>query len=166
MRHILFSLILLVSFNAHAATEEDVINSVPRFSRQFRLPLSDGTLLGFDAGEWGGRLIFLDKQGQATLINEKNVSGLAKAGAHVLVFSGLAHMSMKTGSIAELIRDKNGVPTVRPLLALPGTPLQIQQADGETVLFQVSGGRDDQGKFIYSCKSIGADLQVVDIVCQ
>ena len=166
MRHILFSLILFASFNAHAATEEDVIKSVPRFSQQFRLPLSGGTLLGFDAGEWGGRLIFLDQQGQTTLINEDNVSGLAKVGAHVLVFSGLAHMSMNTGSIAELIRDKNGVPTVRPLLTLPGTPLQIQQADEETVLFQVSGGRDDQGKFIYSCKSIGADLQVVDIVCQ
>jgi hypothetical protein len=166
MRPLLFSLVLFASFNTHAATEEDVIKTVPRFSQQFRLPLSDGTLLGFDAGEWGGRLIFLDRQGQATLINQENVNGLAKAGAHVLVFSGLDHLGGNTGSILELIRDKNGVPTVRPLLALQGTPLAIQQVDGETVLFRVGGGRDKQGKFIYSCKLIGADLQVADIACQ
>jgi hypothetical protein len=163
MRTLLICLALFATFNANATTEEEVIKTFPRPA--LRLPAFDGTLLGFDRGEWGGQLVFLDQKGQSTVIHTGNVNGMAKAGDHVLLFSGLEHLTSNSGSIFELVRGESGVPTLRPLLTLEGDPYKIQHADGGTVRFRVSAGRDKQGQWVQRCKSIDADLRLTDIDC-
>ena len=141
---------------ALADTEADVIKSMsynPKIKLLHKLAAFDGLLLGFDGGEWGGALIFLDKQGRATKVYDSNVKGIVTAGHQILVFSGLAHMGGNEGKIVELNQVANDPPSARELVTLEGEPSAVRQVDEQAVAFQVFTGFDRDGKMTYACKS-------------
>ena len=119
----------------------------------YKLPAFDGLLLGFDGGEWGGALIFLDKQGRATKVYAGNIKGIVTAGSRTLLFSGLAHMGGNEGKIVEITQTASAPPAARELVALQGEPSAVRQVDEQTVAFQVFTGFDREGKMTYVCKS-------------
>jgi len=142
---------------ALADTEVDVIKSMsyynPKIKLVHKLAAFDGLLLGFDGGEWGGALIFLDKQGRATKVYDSNIRGIVTAGHRILVFSGLAYMGSNEGKIVELNQVASDPPSARELVVLEGEPSAVRQVDEQTVVFQVFTGFDRDGKMTYACKS-------------
>ena len=68
------------------------------------LKLQDGWLSGFDQGEWGGHLYFVDATGKATELYQENVlQCLIETSRGVMVLAGLAHLSLDSGEV--LIAD-------------------------------------------------------------
>ena len=69
--------------------------------RKHVLAVSDGFLVGFDAGEWGGALYWFSKDGtSATKLADQNVHGLvAMAPDLVASIEGLSHLTMSEGNV-------------------------------------------------------------------
>jgi hypothetical protein len=72
-------------------------------------PFEKGWLVGTDAGEWGGRLSWVNEDGSEIkeLMNE-NIRGIARIDSEVLVLGGLAHLTMDEGKIWKLGTDEKG----------------------------------------------------------
>jgi hypothetical protein len=154
-------LALCFSCCAFADTETDVVNSLrynPKIKLVHKLAVYDGVLLGFDGGEWGGALIFLDKHGRAIKLNRDNIKGIVTTGRRVLVFSGLAHLGGNEGKIVELTYMANGQLSARELANLQGEPSAVRQVNDQTVAFQVLTGPVRGGGMVHVCKSFAHGL--------
>jgi hypothetical protein len=140
---------------ALADTEADVIKSMrynPKIKLEHRLAAFDGVLLGFDGGEWGGALIFLDKHGRATEVVKDNIRGIVLADRRVLVFSGLAHLGSTRGKISELSQTANAPPIAHEVLDLHGEPSSVKKVSEQAVAFRVFSRIDQAGKMASVCK--------------
>jgi hypothetical protein len=72
-------------------------------------PYENGWLVGSDAGEWGGTLMWYgDDASQKKELIKDNVRGIARVGSEVLVLSGLAHLSEDNGKVWKLGKDEKG----------------------------------------------------------
>lgn len=87
--------------------------------------VEDGTMVGRDAGEWGGDLHFISHDGVATRLLNANVLGLKKVDDAVLVFTGLAHLGINEGELVRVQRDHAGWHAT-PLVTLPEAPYGIR----------------------------------------
>jgi len=63
------------------------------------LRVENGWLSGFDQGEWGGHLSFVDANGKATELYQENVRGFIETSRGVMVFVGLAHLTLDAGEV-------------------------------------------------------------------
>jgi hypothetical protein len=74
--------------------------TTPR-GRQHVLAVSDGFLVGFDAGEWGGALYWFSKDGStATKLADENVHGLVALGPDLVAsVEGLSHLGISEGNV-------------------------------------------------------------------
>lgn len=71
----------------------------------------NGWLVGADAGEWGGNLLWLNRDAsQKTELLRANVRGIVKVGKDVFILTGLAHLSIDEGKIYKLTADEKGTP--------------------------------------------------------
>lgn len=72
----------------------------PHDRSQHALELADGFLVGTDAGEWGGRLDFLTRDGNllATLV-DTNTQGVVRIADHIISLHGINHLRERTGSL-------------------------------------------------------------------
>ncbi|MCB1636416.1 MAG: hypothetical protein KDI51_17645 [Xanthomonadales bacterium] len=74
------------------------------------LPVEDGYLVGFNAGEWGGSVWWLSTDGSSHYrLGESSVAGgnpvsFFRVGEEALLVSGLAHLSFRVGSIKHIGR--------------------------------------------------------------
>lgn len=155
----IFSFLMSSFLCCHAGADAaaDVIKSMsvnPKVKLAHKLGAFNGQLLGFDGGEWGGALIFLDNQGRATRLNERNIQGLVVSDGHVLAFSGLTHLGVNEGEITELIQMADGSLSERVLVDLQGEPSALERLNEQTIAFKVFSGFDSEGKMAYACKTI------------
>jgi hypothetical protein len=74
------------------------IDETPRVA----IKLKEGWLLGSNMGEWGGSLVY--KHGD----KEDNIEDIYVFSFGYIVTAGLAHLSMDSGSIYLVTKDKNG----------------------------------------------------------
>lgn len=149
-------LALVLSGAALAETEADVVKSMsanPKIKLVHKLAAFEGMLLGFDGGEWGGAIIFLDGRGRATEVYSGNINGIVAVGGRVLAFSGLAHLGDNSGKIIELTRMAKRPPATRELVDLQGEPSDVHQVDEQTVSFRVYTDLDGKGKMYSACKA-------------
>jgi hypothetical protein len=93
----------------------------------------NGWLLGSDAGEWGGNLIWLNNDGsrKTELLND-NVRGLVKVGKEVFVLSGLAHLGTDEGKIYKLTAGEKGTLETQLLSDLKTQPQTFAVETGES----------------------------------
>lgn len=97
------------------------INSFNR-EGEVMLEFVQGKLIGTDRGEWGGRIEFIDKaSGERTLIKEGNVKFIFQYQGKICFIEGLAHLSMRTGSMYRLDYD-NGVFTPVKIIDFEDAP--------------------------------------------
>lgn len=137
----------------------DISKGKPQFTaRSF-----GGELLGYDVGEWGGKLAFRDAKGHVTDVISDNVHAIIPHGKDVLVFTGLAHMGENHGAIYLLREDPKRMFSVTQLHRLDGQPGRIE-ADIEvgSIDFNVFTGHDDRrgDSWIYQCRRLNRDLQL------
>ena len=73
----------------------------PEGGRRHVLAVSDGFLVGFDAGEWGGGLYWFSPDGaNAAKLADENVHGLVKVAPDLVAsIEGLSHMSSSEGNV-------------------------------------------------------------------
>jgi hypothetical protein len=77
------------------------------------LKITHGWLVGFDAGEFGGGLWFVDSVGQSHKLTGENVHGLMSTPQGTLVFVGLSHLGLDTGKVL-LVDDSSGSSDISP----------------------------------------------------
>ncbi|MBS7566159.1 hypothetical protein KHS38_17250 [Mucilaginibacter sp. Bleaf8] len=69
--------------------------------------VSDGYLVGFNKGEWGGHLYWFSKDGsQHYEISDHQVVQFLQKGNEVYAIEGLSHMSTSEGSVIRLTQNK------------------------------------------------------------
>jgi hypothetical protein len=99
--------------------------------RKHVLAFSDGFLVGTDAGEWGGELLWFNQDGtHSARITFGNVIGMVALGAdEVLVLEGLNHMGIGEGAVRWVVRDHGAWRSARTKKLDSGPELLIAEAD-------------------------------------
>ena len=128
-----------------------------------------GELLGFDHGEWGGKLVFR-KNGKITDILNENVKAIVPMEQGILVFTGLSHLGTNEGYIYTLVQAGNSFSVVG-LQKLDGSPDWIRPLPHrESVVFRVFTGKEDMrtmpSQSIYQCKIIDRSFNIRPSVCE
>lgn len=103
--------------------------------RQHVLAVSDGFLVGFDAGEWGGALVWFSPDGtKETKLADENVHGLiAVAPDLVASIEGLSHLGSSEGNVRWI--ERSGSWRAGALTALDAGPRTfVATTDGFYVL--------------------------------
>jgi hypothetical protein len=115
----------------------------------YSLEAFGGRLLGTDRGEWIGKLMFQDADGNLSTILAENVHGIVKNPEGVFVFTGLAHLSLNEGYIYALTREPDGRVLASRLGRLPGAPTRVSQLqpEGATFFLVYSGFSNDRPLF-------------------
>jgi len=95
-------------------------------SRKIRseLKIENGTLIGFDGGEWGGRLIykpFDNRKKEITVIEKGNIKHLYQLDNKIYFIVGIAHLGLSKGAIFEL-QIKNNKFTYKKVIELDDAP--------------------------------------------
>lgn len=95
--------------------------SLPQSTRYRRvlLTLDDGVLVGFDMGEWGGRLTWTGAEGQTELIIDDNVIAVEPADGGAMVLFGYAHMGLTYGYAAHVSKGAYGNWALKEVARLP-----------------------------------------------
>jgi hypothetical protein len=115
----------------------------------YSLDAFGGHLLGTDRGEWIGKLMFQDADGNLSTILAENVHGIVKNPDGIFVFTGLAHLSLNEGYIYALTREPDGRVLASRLGRLPGAPTRVSQLqpEGTTSFLVYSGFSNDRPLF-------------------
>ena len=124
----------------------------PRMKLKHRLSIFDGNLLGFDGGEWGGQLIFLNADGSAKTLINQNIKSIIKSDNGVYAFTGLAHMDINEEAVWQIEETSKGTVMARPIIQLQGMPEQVQEHSAGRHVFQVFTGKfDSMNTPIFNC---------------
>lgn len=97
----------------------------------------DGQLLGGDRGEWGGELVFRDKDAVIHRMLEHNVRAIIRMPFGIAVFTGLAHMGMSKGAIYVVAQERGQLPRASLLHGLSGAPSDIKWTVDNDLVFTV-----------------------------
>jgi hypothetical protein len=107
-----------------------------RIGNRHVLKLSDGWLVGFDAGEFGGGLWWFSERGERDswlkpspkdpahpkdIYRTENIQGFSRFGNHTLIFMGLNHLDGRSGRIFRLV-NRSGQWTLKLFTALDTCP--------------------------------------------
>jgi HEAT repeat protein len=82
----------------------------------------DTYLLGGDRGEWGGELVFMDKNEKAEVLLGGNTEGIHRMPFGIVATVGLAHLTLNSGSLYLVEFAPDGKPAARRWRVLPGAP--------------------------------------------
>ncbi len=99
---------------------------------------SDGRLVSYDMGEFGGAIHWVSQRGDSVQIVEGNPVRLIRRPDTVLVFEGLAHLSLNEGHVLALTRSGRGW-RVDTLSSLGYAPAVVQAASSSTYLVAAAG---------------------------
>lgn len=121
--------------------------------RRHVLSVSDGLIVGFDKGEFGGRAFWFSKDGRKHYalspfpepvsvydVHPENVQGLVHLGADVLAFEGLAHLGLDEGRVVRIHRGRDGRWRATTFATLPGAPAAIAAESSDRWLVALSKG--------------------------
>jgi hypothetical protein len=95
----------------------------------------NGWLVGSDAGEWGGKLFWLNADGtrKTELLND-NIRGIVKLGKEVFILSGMAHMGTDEGKIYRLKPAEKDAPQIQLTADLKTQPQSFAVESDESFL--------------------------------
>lgn len=96
---------------------------------------TDGWLVGFDAGEFGGGLWWFGRDGRhAKKLLSQNVHAIYKTPDGVFVLAGLAHLSLDNGEIEQFVETPDEI-SLRFIANLGGSPeASTVQPDGQVLV--------------------------------
>jgi hypothetical protein len=129
-------------------------------------PFKQGLLMGSNRGEWGGELVYRNRQGRDETLLTENVQGIFVSDSRALVFTGLAHMGINEGAVYRVVPGRP--PVARLVHRLIGEPRNIAQtANGFRFQFQLFEGRTASGEAIRvtRCYSLNQALALMEVAC-
>jgi hypothetical protein len=128
-----------------------------------------GTLLGSDAGEFGGKLAFQDAEGRTFELVQENVQVMLQRGGEVIVITGLSHMATNYGRVWLVSASPGGEVSARLLHQLPGAPRNMGMSPStDAIWFTAStGGLNWLGRYIssYECSLLDRELRLMEVDC-
>jgi len=165
---VLLSLALLSACASTKVASTDLGRTAPgpiaESSPSFSLDVYEGQLLGSDGGEWGGALTFVDKAGVPSKLLEENVVGMFPVSSEVLVFTGIAHLTINRGAIYKVGRTAEGKVESRLLVRLAGWPQGLKRIPGGEIVFSVYSGKFEKRtknyQPVFVCQILGVDQQL------
>ncbi len=100
-----------------------------------------GWLVGFDAGEWGGALLWSDIDGNGwTKLASVNVVGFTELASSLLIFVSFVHMDIDEGQILRAERDKNNTWVVSSFADLDGAPILFLSGLDDSIIILTTSG--------------------------
>jgi len=122
----------------------------------YSLDAFGGHLLGTDRGEWIGKLMFQDADGNLTTLLNENVHGIVENADGIFAFTGLAHLSLNEGYIYAVTQEPNGSVLVTRLGRLPGAPTRVRQLHPEgTTSFLIYSGFSNSRQLFWCYQLVG-----------
>lgn len=100
----------------------------------------DGKILGFDSGEWGGKLIHEDYCGNKIELLDKNIHSLHRMKSGLVAVTGIGHLTMALGSVFRVKFDPRHGWAAEHWRALPGDPLNAQLLKSGDLYIDCRGG--------------------------
>jgi len=108
---------------------------------ELALKVENGWLTGSDRGEWGGELVFIDEEGNSTILLNKNIEDIYRLGELTIATAGLAHLGKNNGAVYKLELNNSGDWVVAPWIKLPGVPRSSWFVEtGELLINTLHGG--------------------------
>lgn len=107
---------------------------------QSTLKLQNGWLLGFDGGEFGGGLWFAGDDGATRMLSGENVHGFVETPQGILVFAGLAHMTLDSGKVLIVPYSVKSPRDLKILLELNGAPQAFTKVSDDILLVVTTQG--------------------------
>lgn len=107
---------------------------------KFGLTVDGGVLAGTNRGEWGGELVLLRPDAGQQLLLEKNVAGIHRLGAHVVVVTGLAHLGLREGALYRVAPGADGRLKATMWRVLPGAPARSAVLPDGRLFVSCTGG--------------------------
>jgi hypothetical protein len=104
------------------------------------LKTQNGWLLGFDQGEWGGSLWFVDTTGKIAQLSQENIHGFVETPRGVMVFVGLAHMTLDSGAVQIVRYPITTGSTLQLLAPLDGAPETFTKLSPDEALVATTHG--------------------------
>lgn len=91
--------------------------------------VKDGFLIGFDEGEFGGRLVYVsDDESEVYALGEDlRIKAFFEIDSKIYATEGLSHMTIRRGQIIEIY--KNNVWTYKTVVQLNETPLLMEKLE-------------------------------------
>lgn len=100
-----------------------------------------GWLAGSGRGEWGGEVVYIEDGEEPVKILTDNIEDIYKLGNRYIVVAGLAHLTMNSGVIYEVIPTSNGSWDSQLWRTLPGAPRSTWLVEtGELLVNTIGGG--------------------------
>jgi hypothetical protein len=104
-------------------------DELQRMGRKFGLDnlnayhrVANGTLLGTDAGEWGGNLWFQSDNGKREQLFELNIQDIDDSANGIIAIAGIAHMTINYGYVLAIKPVAGGGYAAQRSVVLPGAP--------------------------------------------
>jgi hypothetical protein len=125
-----------VWFNSAKETPQFSFGKFRDFPRRF-VEVADGFLVGYNKGEWGGKLYWFSRDGRSRYqVSNHQVTGFVRHGPDVFAFEGLSHLSSSRGSMIKLER-RGGKWRARTIVDLRDEPGPYVADGSERVLLLV-----------------------------
>lgn len=83
--------------------------------------VEDGWLVARHAGEWGGDILFVRRDGTVENIFSGNTLGFVRLEGALFALTGLAHLGLDSGALVQLVPNGRSWRT-KPVVALPHAP--------------------------------------------
>ncbi len=110
-----------VELNSAAETPQFSFGKLRDFPRRF-VEVANGFLVGYNKGEWGGKLYWFSRDGKSRYrISDHQVTGFVRHGGDLFAFEGLSHMGPGRGSMIKL-KEHGGKWTARTIVKLADEP--------------------------------------------
>jgi hypothetical protein len=110
------------------------------FGYESILKTSTGWLLGFDGGEWGGGLWFVDANGKTSQLYGANVQGFIETSRGVMIFAGVAHMTIDEGRVLIAHNPVTADTKLETLAPLDGAPETFTKISPDAALVVTTHG--------------------------
>jgi HEAT repeat protein len=101
------------------------------------LPLNSGKLIGFNGGEFGGGVVYLDGGDEPRLLFGEPVDAMWTMNDKLYVVSGLAHMVLDTGHVRVINLDTLEIERV---IRLPASSISIGLTSNRNVIVETREG--------------------------
>lgn len=111
-----------------------------RESHRDSVKVNGGWLVGYDAGEWGGKIWWRSAHGEEEEIAEDNLFAFIRSQDEVLALTGLAHLHVNEGALFRLVQDEVGTWKREHLMDLPSAPAALTVLPGDTLLLATGKG--------------------------